>query len=477
MTNQTMWGPQDDTDYLGNPAKRAMFDMRNHWDSHDPHPLDTLTQTTAKLVPDVFQLGPSYKSDKSLDFGFTATDTLNPSTGFSSNTSPSEKVNQQGMLSNLSTPSMAQTTVDALDSAGAASHGAGIPSYGWAKNLFKSTPGNNETISAARQQAEAETWPGTGQKASEQAGRAIATSNMRRGFEYEHPMGSVVQASRGDLIPSNLEGESRATYDVLANTGSMIGKYGPEATVSAHGADTSPQKLFAEEMQWYQDYLPEGLKSTGQALHDSRAIGVQNFVRDRENALKGIENRERGIKNMTAKAALVINEILSDAHDKKGNRPIVADLVRHTRQEQQRGRDEMIQSRGIYDEDPEKMAQNAYDYWGQEALSQHVADIMLVYATRGFSPAVGYAVNVFDATIDEIADSIAETGDYDLLYSLGEELKKGKPDGDQVVVDVISTSLGKKSGTAVKTLWRLLTDKERGLLMNQVREKQAGKNQ
>lgn len=480
MTTTTMWGPREDSDYLGNPVKRTMFDMREQWGGDDPHPLDKLTQTTAKLVPDVFQTEPAYRPDKSLNFGLTPTSTARPSTGFPTYTPPSEKVNQQGMLSNLNTPASTQSAmVDALDSAGAGSHGAGTPSYDWGtvKDLFKSVPGQNETISAGRRLAEAETWPNYGQSTIEQAGRAVAMTNMGRGHEYERPMGAFIQASRGDLIPPNLTAESKATYDVLANTGSMIGEYGPDAAVSAHGADTSPQKLFAEEMQWYQDYLPEGMKSTGQAIHDSRAMSVQDFVRNRENALKGFRHRGDGIKNTTAKGALVINELVSDIHDKTENRPILANLVRQSREDHKKSGDAIMRANNIYDEDAEKMAQNAFDYWNQTALSQHAADIMLIYGTRGASNALGYAANVYDATIDDIADSIAETGDYDLLQSIGAGLRKGTPDGDQLVVDSISKSMGDNAGTALKFLWKLFTDKEKGILMNQVREKQAKKNQ
>ena len=83
---------------------------------------------------------------------------------------------------------------------------------------------------------------------------------------------------------------------------------------------------------------------------------------------------------------------------------------------------------------------------------------------------MGYAANIFESTIDAMADEVNKTGDYSLMNSVMAGLKAGSPSGDELVMDTMGTFLGPNAGTAYKFFWQLFSDKEKGILMDKVRK-------
>ncbi|MCL1887104.1 MAG: hypothetical protein FWG01_04140 [Betaproteobacteria bacterium] len=366
--------------------------------------------------------------------------------------------------------------MQALDSAGAGSHNSGLMDYGLtgktAKSQLQPVP-----FKAKQQQAAAQTWPKQGDLAMRQAIDSLATANLcNEAFSFtpdflRESVGGYLKHGRADMLEASNQAEANFTANILSQTGRAMVEHGTDK--AAHDSHTPYQLRFQDEMKDYQNLLNNAMQPGGQAVHDWNMEPVRDFDRKGELALQGSRNLFNQLKSNTAKGAFAINEALSEAHDKAKNRSVLAGLVLKNHDARKESEKALIKPKDIYDERPEVMVQNAFDYWQQNAISTHLVKILYTRAMRGTNSVTSYMVDIADETILSMARQVKQTGDYELLQALQDGIEKGAPGTDQLLVDMMSNMLGPNAGTAFLVAWHFLTEFEKRAIMQGLKERQS----
>lgn len=452
-----MWGPRVDDDFLANPAKIAMFDMPEHWDAKtDPHPNTTLANRFADFGTKYFNIDPTGGT------GFAAIpETYTPGKDVPRNsdyTPPSQKVNNQGLLSNVSTLESQRTMADVSNTSSISP---------------KIAPVSKKTTST--------TWPQTGSSLASSLD-SIAEGNLQQGSPFTT---DVLKATtqgylqgRHDVGPDTDKAASTfmgdLAYPQLRKLGKTMVEHGTD--VAAHDSDTNYNLHYSQNPVGYSDWVT---KSMGDSLESWTTTDDEyhrrNIEKNADNAAKAFKKGKSGLAHTTSKVALGLNGLLTDAEDKMPTAVEVAHEVRRNRWERENAMGDMMTHRDIRTDTAEHLASDTEEYLSQTLIGTHFVNLAKVYAYRGKPFMMSNAVDMFDKSFDVWADNIIEKGDHSYLNALMQTIRDDHPSTNDILVNLISNMIGGSGGDSVLFLWDSMKDADKNEMMKQVKERQKGK--
>ncbi len=456
-----MWGPHEDEDYLGNPAKIAMFDMPEHWDPvDDPHP-------NTKIASSFMDFGKKYISDFNSDptggTGFAAIpDAYKTGQEVTQNSGyipASQQANNQGLLANVAKPE-SQTTMAKV-------------SY--------SAPVMPKAITA-QHTASGNTLPKT-DSAFTRSLDSIAQAKLNEGSATPEFLKATTQGylqGRHDVVPAREKAESTATADFLRTMGQATGNtmMRTGSDKAAHDSGTNYNLHYSQDPTGYSDWVKQSWDDAGTASITTDSNQAKHIIDTYgDDAALGAELIDTRLENITNKTAMLINEGTTIGADRYKNRQILAQENVNNKHKWNDINFKMMTTQDIRRDTPENFANDMFKYMYQTGLSRHFINLAMVRAYRGAPFMTKNGVDIIDASLDIWSEDILRNPDARYRDALNKAVKENTPKANDMLISLLAQYFDGPTGDALQFFWDTSTQEQKNQMMKEVYKQQQERMQ